>query len=107
MPKRPNVVILIADQLGASALGACGHPVVRTPNIDTLVGRGADLDDSRRTMDWFHDMKNLSNAGIAVSELMSEGAVARCELLREGMYKLTFVDHDPTNDPAHAAVLRP
>ena len=37
--KRPNIVILMADQLGASALGAYGHPQVKTPNIDTLVAR--------------------------------------------------------------------
>ena len=159
--KRPNIVILMADQLGASALGAYGHKLVKTPNIDTLVQRGAvfdnfyssfplcaparlalmtgrlcsniqawdnaaqipsdiptfahylrvlgyrtclsgkmhfigpdqlhgfeervttdicpsdfnwtaDWDDPWRTMDWFHDMKNVSNAGIAERALQQD-----------------------------------
>ena len=159
--KRPNIVILMADQLGASALGAYGHPLVKTPHIDSIAARGsvfenfyssfplcaparlalmtgklcsniqawdnaaqipsdvltfahylrvmgyrtclsgkmhfigpdqlhgfeervttdicpsdfnwtADWDDPWRTMDWFHDMKNVSNAGIAERALQQD-----------------------------------
>ena len=159
--KRPNIVILMVDQLGASALPAYGHPLVKSPNIDTLAARGAvfdnfyssfplcaparlalmtgrlcsniqawdnaaqipadiptfahylrvlgyrtclsgkmhfigpdqlhgfeervttdicpsdfnwtaDWDDPWRTMDWFHDMKNVSNAGIAERSLQQD-----------------------------------
>jgi choline-sulfatase len=151
----------MADQLGAPALGAYGHKIVKSPNIDTLVARGtvfdnfyssfplcaparlalmtgrlcsniqawdnaaqipsdiptfahylrilgyrtclsgkmhfigpdqlhgfeervttdicpsdfnwtADWDDPWRTMDWFHDMKNVSNAGIAERALQQD-----------------------------------
>ncbi|TJY63670.1 sulfatase, partial [Arthrobacter sp. CAU 1506] len=33
---RPNVLVLIADQLRADHLGFAGNPTVRTPNLDRL-----------------------------------------------------------------------
>ena len=38
--KRPNILHIHADDHRADALGAFGHPVVQTPNLDTLVARG-------------------------------------------------------------------
>ncbi|MGE0211656.1 MAG: choline-sulfatase [Parvibaculaceae bacterium] len=158
---KPNILILMVDQLGAGALRAYGHPLVKSPNIDTLAERGAvfenfyssfplcaparlafmtgrlcsrigawdnaaqlppdvptfahylrllgyrtclsgkmhfigpdqlhgfeervttdicpsdfnwtaDWDDPWRTMDWFHNMKNVSNAGIAERSLQQD-----------------------------------
>ncbi len=37
---RPNILIVMCDQLGAGALPAYGHPVVKAPNIDALATRG-------------------------------------------------------------------
>lgn len=37
---RPNVLIILADQLRRQALGCYGDPNVRTPNIDALARRG-------------------------------------------------------------------
>ena len=34
--RKPNVIIIFADQLRWSALGCYGNPVVRSPNIDRL-----------------------------------------------------------------------
>lgn len=39
-PARPNILHIHADDHRADALGAFGHPVVKTPNLDTLVARG-------------------------------------------------------------------
>lgn len=39
-PRKPNVVILLADDLRPDGLGALGHPVVKTPNLDPLVSSG-------------------------------------------------------------------
>ncbi len=161
MQSRPNIVILMCDQLGAGALRAYGHPVVRSPQIDALAARGttfancyssfplcvparlafmtgklcsnigawdnaaqlssdiptfahylrvlgyrtclsgkmhfigpdqlhgfaervttdicpsdfnwtADWDDPWRTMDWFHNMKNVKNSGIAERSLQQD-----------------------------------
>lgn len=41
---RPNVVVIIADDLGAEDTGAYGHPKVRTPNIDRLANAGMRFD---------------------------------------------------------------
>ncbi|MGH9841223.1 MAG: sulfatase-like hydrolase/transferase, partial [Blastocatellia bacterium] len=38
--KRPNVLFLFADDMRADSLGALGNPVVKTPNLDTIVLRG-------------------------------------------------------------------
>ena len=32
----PNIVVFIADDLGANDIGPYGNPVVRTPNLDAL-----------------------------------------------------------------------
>lgn len=38
---RPNVLILMPDELRADALGYAGHPVFRTPHVDRLAQEGA------------------------------------------------------------------
>ena len=40
MSKRPNILFFMTDQHRADWLGCAGHPVVRTPNIDSLAARG-------------------------------------------------------------------
>ncbi|MCX7011557.1 MAG: choline-sulfatase [Candidatus Sumerlaeota bacterium] len=37
----PNILFIMADQLAASAVGAYGNPVVRTPRLDRLAREGA------------------------------------------------------------------
>lgn len=44
MPDRPNVVILLADQLRAASLGLYGDAQIETPNIDRLAADGVTLD---------------------------------------------------------------
>lgn len=38
--QRPNVVVLLADDLGYGDLGVYGHETIRTPNIDRLADEG-------------------------------------------------------------------
>src|SRR5262252_7407114 len=42
MPKssRPNFILFITDQQRADFLGCYGHPVLRTPNIDSIAAKG-------------------------------------------------------------------
>ncbi len=44
MPKPPNIVIVMADQLAPHFTGTYGHPLVKTPNLDRLAARGARFD---------------------------------------------------------------
>ncbi|MBI3974370.1 MAG: sulfatase-like hydrolase/transferase [Chloroflexi bacterium] len=43
---RPNVILLMADQLRADALGYAGNPVVQTPNLDRLARSGAVFENT-------------------------------------------------------------
>ena len=37
---RPNILMIMADQLPAACLGAYGHPLIKSPHIDRLAERG-------------------------------------------------------------------
>src|SRR5215207_2283685 len=40
---RPNVVVLLCDDLGYGDIGCFGHPRIKTPNLDKLAADGARL----------------------------------------------------------------
>ncbi len=42
--KQPNFVFIITDQHRADHLGCYGHPVLKTPHIDSLAARGRSFD---------------------------------------------------------------
>ncbi|HEU5316093.1 MAG TPA: sulfatase-like hydrolase/transferase, partial [Chloroflexota bacterium] len=44
LPKQPNILLIMADELVARLTGAYGHPVVKTPNLDALVRHGVRFD---------------------------------------------------------------
>src|ERR1051325_3798760 len=43
--RQPNVVILLADDLGYGDLGCYGHPTIRTPNLDRMAREGMRFTD--------------------------------------------------------------
>ncbi len=42
-PARPNVVIILADDMGYGDLGCYGHPRFKTPNLDRMAAEGVRL----------------------------------------------------------------
>ena len=44
MTKRPNIVLIMADQLAPQFTGAYGHPLVQTPHMSSLAERGTRFD---------------------------------------------------------------
>ena len=43
MPRRPNIIFIMADDLGYADLGCYGRPELSTPNIDRIAARGVRL----------------------------------------------------------------
>jgi len=41
--KKPNIVMIMVDQMAYDVIGALGHSVVKTPNIDKLVENGVSF----------------------------------------------------------------
>jgi len=41
--ERPNIVLVVADDLGYGDLGCFGHPIVKTPNLDRFAREGLRL----------------------------------------------------------------
>ena len=41
--RKPNFVIIFADDLGFGDLGCFGHPTIRTPNLDRMAVEGAKM----------------------------------------------------------------
>jgi len=50
--ERPNIVFIFADDQTFSALGALGHPIVKTPNLDRLAQQGTVFSNAYNQGGW-------------------------------------------------------
>jgi arylsulfatase A-like enzyme len=118
MPKsssRPNFLLFITDQHRADFLGCYGHPVLRTPHIDSIAARGTAFDrfyvaspvcqPNRASlmtgrMPSVHDVR--SN-GIS----LSMNSVTFVDLLRDAGYKTALVGKSHLqNFTPHAPIIK-
>ena len=58
--RRPNVIFILADDLGYGDLGCYGQTKIRTPNIDRLAARSPTDAPRRNTNDLVFDTVALS-----------------------------------------------
>ncbi len=87
MAARPNFVMFITDQHRADFLGCSGHPVLRTPNIDSIAGTGTRFDE-------FHVASPVcmpNRASIMTGRMPSLHGV-RCNGIPLDLSSVTFVD---------------
>ena len=50
--QKPNIVFIYADDMTFSALGAMGHPIVKTPNLDRLADEGVIFTNAYNQGGW-------------------------------------------------------
>ncbi|MFA7003468.1 MAG: sulfatase-like hydrolase/transferase, partial [Verrucomicrobiia bacterium] len=43
--ERPNIIVILADDMGYGDLACYGHPSIRTPNLDRMVAQGMRFTD--------------------------------------------------------------
>lgn len=46
MTKRPNILLIYADQMRYDAMGCAGNPVIKTPNIDRISAEGVHFEEA-------------------------------------------------------------
>ncbi len=71
--RKPNIVIILTDDLGYGELGCYGHPQFKTPHLDKLAGQGARLKSGRHGRP-----KSFSSLPVDDSHKMNKFAVCLC-----------------------------
>src|SRR3546814_464494 len=97
--KKPNIIILLADQLRAQALGYAGDGNVRTPHIDSLAAQSANFRYAISNLpvctpyraSLLTGQRPLTN-GIFMNDVrLDTGAVTIAEVLSENGYQTAYI----------------
>jgi arylsulfatase A len=91
-PARPNIVVIMADDIGMECLGAYGSEVYRTPHLDALAASGMRFDQAHsqpictpsrvQIMTGIHNNRNYIRFG-----LLDPQATTFARLLRDAGYR--------------------
>jgi N-acetylgalactosamine-6-sulfatase len=91
--EQPNVIFILADDLGAGDLQATGHPYAQTPNLDKLASEGMLFDRAYMAAAWcspsryalmsgqyparnFNQSKNLNPDEPSITKLLKDAGYA-------------------------------
>lgn len=64
--KRPNIVMIVADDHGLDAIGAYGNKVIQTPNLDQLAAEGARFSNAFATVSSCSSSRSVMLTGLQV-----------------------------------------
>ena len=84
---RPNFLLFITDQQRADFLGCYGHPVLRTPHIDSIAARGTAFDRF-----YVASPVCMPNRASLMTGRMPSAHGVRTTAFRCSMSAVTFVD---------------
>jgi arylsulfatase A-like enzyme len=84
---RPSFILFITDQQRADFLGCYGHPIVRTPHIDSLAARGTAFDRF-----YVASPVCMPNRASLMTGRMPSVHGVRCNGIPLSMRAVTFVD---------------
>lgn len=97
--QRPNVLVLVADDMRPDAIAALGHPQVKTPHLDALVRAGVSFRrascanplcvPSRAEM--LSGRTSFRNGFFAKGSLSLDGPPTWAETMRRGGYRTYYV----------------
>lgn len=79
--KKPNIILMVVDQMRYDALGANGNPIISTPNLDMMAERG----------------HNFSQAYAAVPSCIPSRAALMTGLSQENHGRVGYEDGVPWN----------
>jgi len=108
MPDRPNILLILTDQQRGDCLGIAGHPVLQTPNLDSIAGAGAQFTRAYSTCpSCIAARRNLLSGQFPSTHGMvgyQEGVAWEPEatlpgVLREAGYQTWFVGRDMHQHP--------
>jgi choline-sulfatase len=66
---QPNILMIMADQLSASAVGAYGHPTIKTPHMDALASTGTLFESAYTNCPICAPARASMAAGLYVSQI--------------------------------------
>jgi arylsulfatase A-like enzyme len=91
----PNILLVIADDHRADVIGACGHPMVRTPTLDRLAAEGTVCTRASIMGSLMPAVCAPSRAALLTGNNVVR-ADARPELVRGPEYEVTLPADRPT-----------
>src|SRR4029453_9572878 len=117
MPRssRPNFLLFTPDQHPADFLGCYGHPVLRTPHIDSIAARGTAFDrfyvaspvcQPNRASLMTGRMRSVHGGGSNAIPL-ARNAVTFVDLLRDAGYRTALIGKSHLqNFPPHPPIIK-